>query len=90
METTAQNTKASEILRESDLREFTGTENWYRTLLFGDYLYTDGVKYVAEEGGAYAELESGLWAVTRKEQVLYMSPVDEPPGVIKGKKCVME
>ena len=38
----------------------------------------------------YAELESGLWAVTRKDKVLYMSPVDEPPGVTKGKKCVME
>lgn len=38
----------------------------------------------------YAELESGLWAVTRKDNVLYMSPVDEPPGVTKGKKCVME
>jgi len=38
----------------------------------------------------YAELGSGLWAVTSKDQVLYMSPVDEPPGVTKGKKCIME
>ena len=40
-------------MKFEDLNQFTGTENWYRTLLFGDYLYTDGVKYVAEEGGAY-------------------------------------
>ncbi len=38
----------------------------------------------------YAELESGLWAVTRKDKVLYMSPVDVPPNVTKGKKCILE
>ena len=38
----------------------------------------------------YAELESGLWAVTRKDKVLYMSPVDMPPDVTKGRKCVLE
>jgi hypothetical protein len=40
-------------LREEDLHQFTGTETWYRTLFFRDYLYTDGVRHVAEEGGAY-------------------------------------
>lgn len=40
-------------LREQDLREFTGSENWYRYSPFQPFLYTDGVQYVAEKGGAY-------------------------------------
>jgi len=41
-------------LRSSDLYQFTGTERWYRhALTGGKLLYTDGVKYVAEKGGAY-------------------------------------
>ena len=35
------------------LAQFTGTENWYRYSLGRQFLYTDGVKYVAEEAGAY-------------------------------------
>ena len=53
METRVQNTKAPETLRESDLREFIGTENWYRHSIYRSFLYTDGVQYVAEKGGAY-------------------------------------
>jgi len=40
------------MLKESDLIQFTGTENWYRHTLTG-FTYTDGVKYVAETAGAY-------------------------------------
>lgn len=35
-----------------DLAHFTGTENWYR-LPLACMLYTDGVKYLAEQAGAY-------------------------------------
>ena len=35
------------------LAQFYGTENWYRHGLIRSILYTDGVKYVAETGGAY-------------------------------------
>jgi hypothetical protein len=35
------------------LRQFTGTENWYRHGLARDILFTHGAKYVADEGGAY-------------------------------------
>jgi hypothetical protein len=35
------------------LRQFTGTENWYRHGLVRSVLYTDGAKYVAESAGAY-------------------------------------
>ena len=37
----------------NDLRQFTGTENWYRNPLFPLYLYTDGIKYLVEEAQSY-------------------------------------
>ena len=40
-------------LKEEDLIQFTGSENWYRHSLFRNFLYTDGVQYLAEIGGAY-------------------------------------
>jgi hypothetical protein len=39
-------------LTESDLAQFTGTEQWYRHGLTGT-LYTDGAKYVADTAKAY-------------------------------------
>ena len=40
-------------LKESDLAQFTGSETCYRHSLARNIVYTDGAKYVAEEGGAY-------------------------------------
>jgi hypothetical protein len=40
-------------LKEHDLRQFTGTEFWYRHPFAKSITYTDGVKHVAEQGGAY-------------------------------------
>ena len=40
-------------LTEADLRQFIGTENWYRHWLKPNVVYTDGVKYVADHAGAY-------------------------------------
>ena len=40
-------------LSEADLRHFTGSENWYRHGLNRNVLFTDGAKYVADQGGAY-------------------------------------
>lgn len=40
-------------LTADDLRQFTGTEHWYRHPLMRRVLYTDGVKYLAEQAGAY-------------------------------------
>ena len=40
-------------LREEDLIQFTGSETWYRHGLFRNFLYTEGVQYVAETGKAY-------------------------------------
>ena len=40
-------------LSERDLMQFTGSENWDRHGLYRDVLFTDGTKYVADQGGAY-------------------------------------
>ena len=40
-------------LTHAALRQFTGTDKWYRHPLVRWMLYTEGVRYVAEEGGAY-------------------------------------
>jgi hypothetical protein len=38
-------------LNASDLRQFSGSEHWYRHALNRNVLYTDGAQYVAETGG---------------------------------------
>jgi hypothetical protein len=40
-------------LSEADLAHFTGSENWYRHGIARDVLFTDGAKYVADQGEAY-------------------------------------
>ncbi len=40
-------------LSTADLRQFTGSEHWYRHALNRQVLFTDGAKYVADAGGAY-------------------------------------
>ena len=37
----------------ADLKQFTGSENWYRHGLIQSILYTDGAKHVAQHGNAY-------------------------------------
>jgi hypothetical protein len=50
-------TKADK-LSEEHLRQFTGTENWYRHGINRNVVFTDGAKYVADEGGAYWLLDA--------------------------------
>lgn len=40
-------------LRAEDLKLFTGTEQWYRHGFVREVLFTDGAKYLADQGGAY-------------------------------------
>ena len=40
------------------LKQFTGTDQYYRNPLFPKFRYTDGVKYLAEEAGAYWLLDT--------------------------------
>ena len=39
------------MLTTNELSQFSGTEHWYKHL--SGYLFTDGVLYVAMEGGAF-------------------------------------
>ena len=49
-----------------DLRDFTGSEIFYRHVLSGG-VYTEGVQYVAETGGAYWLIDAIFsWQVERK------------------------
>jgi len=43
----------AKTLTNADLALFTGSENWYRHGLNRNVLFTDGAKYVADQGGAY-------------------------------------
>jgi hypothetical protein len=45
-------TKNAELMK-SDLSQFSGSENWYRHGINRKVLFTDGAKYIADEGGAY-------------------------------------
>ena len=45
-------------LSEHVLRQFTGSENWYRHGINRNVLFTDGAKHVADEGGAYWLLDT--------------------------------
>jgi hypothetical protein len=52
------NTKAntmteSKALNAADLRQFTGSEHWYRHCINRAVLFTDGAKYVADTAEAY-------------------------------------
>ena len=52
------NINANYTLTNESLAQFYGTENYYRQPLHGKLIYTDGVKYVAEHGGAYWLLDA--------------------------------
>jgi hypothetical protein len=58
-------TKAAQ-LQEADLRQFTGSENWYRHGINRDVLFTDGAKYVADTAGAYWLLD--IIAITQRHE----------------------
>jgi hypothetical protein len=45
-------------LTQSDLNQFTGSENWYRHGLNRNVTYTDGAQYLADKGGAYWLLDA--------------------------------
>lgn len=40
-------------LTADDLRQFTGTEHWFRHPINRKVLYTEGVQFLAERAGAY-------------------------------------
>ena len=59
----------SKTLHKDDLRQFTGSEQWYRHGLVRTVLFTDGAKYVADMGGAYWLLDEIALAQRYKKAV---------------------
>jgi len=55
------------MLTINELRQFSGTEHWYKHL--SGYLYTDGVQYVAQEGGAYWLIDKILFTTRAKNNL---------------------
>ena len=55
------------MLTEHELNQFTGTEHWYRHL--SGYLYTDGVLYVAQKGGAFWLVDKILLTTRAKKSL---------------------
>ncbi len=43
----------TKTLDQAELRQFTGSERWYRHCINRAVLFTDGAKYVADTAGAY-------------------------------------
>lgn len=44
---------STRTLKAADLDQFVGAQSWYQHGLVRSITYTDGAKYVADEGGAY-------------------------------------
>ena len=94
----------TKTLTKDDLVQFTGSENWYRHGLVRDVLFTDGVKHVADAGGAYwlideialaqryekrvAGEEFQHWKLTVKDDHTAMLACDEGNGNIVFSKRI--
>jgi hypothetical protein len=60
---------SNDKLAAVELRQFTGSEHWYRHGLVRDILFTDGAKYVADQGGAYWLLDEIAFAQRFQKEV---------------------
>jgi hypothetical protein len=73
-----------QTLTQADLDGFYGSDNYYRHGLTG-YVYTDGIKYLAEVGGAYwlideVMLENRFRAEVRAEEFQVWKLVRDAEG----------
>jgi hypothetical protein len=75
-------------LTQEDLRQFTGTEHWYRHPLVRKILYTDGAQYVAVQGGAHwlldeIALSQGVYEIASEDfQVWTLSVKQDRSAVL--------
>lgn len=68
METIAMAPEEKAAYLKSALRDFRGTETWFRPLLFPKYLYTEGIQFLGEEAGAYWLMEM-IFAFQEKAEI---------------------
>ena len=59
----------TKTLIKDELRQFTGSEQWYRHGINRSVLFTDGAKYVADTGGAYWLLDEIALAQRHNKRV---------------------
>jgi len=59
----------TETLTLHDLRQFTGTEHWFRHWMERQVTYTDGMQHVAETAGAYWLIDAIAFAQSCVEPV---------------------
>ena len=61
----------------SSLRQFTGTETWFRHEIFRMFTYTEGVHFLATEAGAY-------WLVDQREFCKWLCLLNDfiPPCLV--------
>lgn len=62
-------TDTTKTFDRTALRQFTGSENWYRHGFVRHVLFTDGAKYVADSAGAYWLLDEIAFAQKREPAV---------------------
>ena len=60
-------------LSDDELNQFTGTATWFRHGISPAVLFTEGVKYVADEGGAYWLLD--IIAIAQRSEKRVMAEV---------------
>lgn len=60
---------STNTLTQGELRQFTGSEYWYRHGLVRGVVFTDGAKYMADKGGAYWLLDEIAFAQKREPAV---------------------
>lgn len=56
------------LMKQTELNQFTGTNQYFKHTLSG-YVYTDGVKYLADKAGAYWLIDKIL-IITRYKKKL--------------------
>ena len=59
----------TKTLTPLDLRQFTGSESFYRHWCNRAFIYTEGVHYVAEQGGAYWLIDEIALTIRHEPQV---------------------
>lgn len=78
----------TKTLTEADLAQFTGTEHWYRHGLVRSVLYTDGVKHVADAGGAYWLIDEIAFA-QRFDAAVAVQPFQVWKLTVRGSAAVL-
>ena len=68
-------------LSEAQLRQFTGSENWYRHGINRAVLFTDGAKFLADQGGAYWLLD--IIAIAQQHDDSRFRPKNFRSGTLK-------